>query len=139
MSKEGPNEKGDEEDLGTLLVVLLVQLLRMVGSGVAPGIEHMTMYDFDPAAQHTWLTMGKTDNVTLLDEAWAKYKLPSLIELTKSGPQSLWCFTNGTHNPLVPCGGRGSAESRTDGVLREDREFVLESMPEVTGMQRRLR
>ena len=93
-----------------LLVVLLVQLLRMVGSGAAPGIEHMTMYDFDPAAQHTWLTMGKTDNVTLLDEAWAKYKLPSLIELTKSGPQSLWCFTNGTHNPLVPCGGRGSAE-----------------------------
>ena len=41
---------------------------------VGSSLQHLTMFDYDPAAQHSWATLGKTDNVTLLDEGWAKYR-----------------------------------------------------------------
>jgi hypothetical protein len=77
-------------------------------------LKHLTMYDFDPAAQHQWLSMGKTDNITLLTLAWEKYKLPSLMSIGVGGPpdSTLWCFTKGK-KPLIPCGGRGSTEWST--------------------------
>jgi hypothetical protein len=92
---------------------LLLLLLLLAGPPrTEPALSELLFYDYDPTAQRDWLTLGKTDNITLLQEGWNRYRLPALLELSKSGPTDLWCFTAGK-NPLIPCGGRGSAEWTT--------------------------
>ena len=99
----------------------LAAVLWLAGFGplfVEGELQHLLFYDYDPQAQRSFVTLGKTDNATLLTEGWAQYKLPALLELTKGGPNSLWCFSDtqnasnkvsGHSNPLIPCGGRDSA------------------------------
>jgi len=88
-------------------VALLVARSLLAGpSGCDSALRFLSTYDYDPAAQAGWLTLGKTDNLTLLAEGWAKYRIPALIELSQDASDSLWCANNGT---LRPCGGRGSA------------------------------
>ena len=79
-------------------------LLHAAGAGGST-LRHLSSYDYDPAAQRGWLTLGKTDNLTLLAEGWARYRLPALFELGQNDPSSsLLCFTNGS-KPMIPCGG----------------------------------
>jgi len=83
-------------------------LLLAAGAGGST-LRHLSTYDYDPAAQRGWLTLGKTDNLTLLAEGWARYRLPALFELGQNDPSSsLLCLTNGSKHPMIPCGGRGS-------------------------------
>ena len=83
-------------------------LLLAAGAGGST-LRHLSSYDYDPAAQRGWLTLGKTDNLTLLAEGWARYRLPALFELGQNDPSSsLLCLTNGSKHPMIPCGGRGS-------------------------------
>jgi hypothetical protein len=95
--------------LSTLPVAVLV--LALHASPAGGKLAFLSSYDYDPAAQHGWLTLGKTDNLTLLLQGWGEHRIPALFELGKSGPEDLWCFsgTQNTSNPLIPCGGRGSA------------------------------
>ena len=86
--------------------LLAASLVAAGPSGCFGTLQYLSMYDYDPAAQAGWLTLGKTDNMTLLAEGWAKYRIPSLIELSQGAADSLWCSTN---KSLRPCGGRGSA------------------------------
>ena len=73
-------------------------VLYLAGFGPALLVEgelqHLLFYDYDPQAQRSFVTLGKTDNATLLTEGWAQYKLPALLELTKSRSDSLWCFSD---------------------------------------------
>jgi len=87
----------------------VIALALACGAPVRCGgaLRYLSSYDYDPAAQAGWLTLGKTDNLTLLVEGWKKYRIPALIELSQGGGDSLWC-ANSTGS-LIPCGGRGSA------------------------------
>eukprot|EP01052_Picozoa_sp_SAG31_P014191 SAG31_NODE_873_length_11325_cov_34.061197_4_plen_330_part_00 len=69
-------------------------------------LRYLSIYDYDPDAQSGWLTLGKTDNLTLLADGWKRHRIPALIELSKNDRDSLWC---GNGSALEPCGGRGSA------------------------------
>ena len=92
-------------------LALVLALVLLPARPAGGKLAYLSSYDYDPAAQHGWLTLGKTDNLTLLLHGWETHRIPALIELGKSGPDDLWCFSGpqNTSNPLIPCGGRGSA------------------------------
>lgn len=91
---------------GPGVVPLVAALLTIGPRSCDSALRYLSTYDYDPAAQAGWLTLGKTDNLTLLAEGWAKYRIPALIELSQDTSDSLWCASN---RSLRPCGGRDSA------------------------------